>query len=216
MNEFTELAQSKRLNDRRGVQKALRQIDTHILVVALSAAPESVRDRICVNMTVRSRAVIESEMALIAASDNRRYVYDDMTVEEAQAMVARTITEYTTDSLDRESVYPKKLPEVRLGSVRDIIDTFERLDDHSYHYGLMSLEGVEETVEDEYFTKAVQLLLDGWEPLLLEQLLENHKARILARLSMRMDLISQGVRAIQEGDPPPVVREKMSSLAGPE
>jgi hypothetical protein len=216
MDDFNELAKSKRLNDRRGVQKALRQIDTNILAVALSAAPEHFRNRIYANMTVRSRAVIENEIELMLASDNRRYVYDNMTVEEAQAMVAHAITEYTMDGPERETVYPKELPEVRLGSVRDVIDTFEQLDAHSYRHGLMSLEGIEETVEDEYFKKAVQLLLDGWEPLLLEQLLENYKTRMLERLSIRMDMISQGIRSIQAGDPPPAVREKLSSLAPPE
>jgi hypothetical protein len=35
MNTFTALLQGKRMNDRRGVQKALRRLDTRILAVAL-------------------------------------------------------------------------------------------------------------------------------------------------------------------------------------
>jgi hypothetical protein len=213
MNTFSELLHSKRLNDRRGVQKALRQIDTHVLAVALSAASNDLREKIYTNMTVRSRSVIENEIELMRTSDNRRYVYDNVTEAEAEAMVARTIAEYTTEGLDKETAYPQELPEVRLDSIRDIIDTFERLDAHSYLHGLMSLEGVEKKTEDEYFRKAAELLLDGLEPLLLEQLLENHKTRILNRLSLRFALISEGIRAIQAGDPPPVVREKLSSLA---
>ncbi|MBN2354313.1 MAG: hypothetical protein JXD23_17215 [Spirochaetales bacterium] len=212
MNQLNELLESDRMNDRRAVQKALRRLDTSLLAIALSTSSPELREKIYKNVTIRARRAIEKEIELLKGTPDFGYTYDDMTVEKAQRHVAETLKTWTREGLKTETVYPKDLPAVKLEAFSDIIDTFERIGDHVFRHGLMSLDGIEEKTDDLFFKKAIQLLLDGYDPLIFDELLENYRERILHNAAVRMNMIAAGVKSLQMEELG-AMKERMLSLS---
>jgi len=212
MNELNELLASGRMNDRRGVQKALRRLDTSLLAIALSTVSSEKREKIYNNVTIRARRGIEKELELLKTTPRLGYKYEGMTVEKAQRHVAETIATWTRDDIKTETVYPKDLPAVKLETFPDIIDTFERIGDHVFRHGLMSVDGIEEKTDDLFFKKAIQLLLDGYDPLIFDELLENYRERLIHNAAVRMNMIAAGVKSLQMGELG-AMKDRMLSLS---
>ncbi|MBN2531568.1 MAG: hypothetical protein JXB88_01685 [Spirochaetales bacterium] len=212
MNKLHDILKSKRMNDKRGIHKTLRQIDTKILALALFGLSDKEREPIFRNMTNRSREIIEKEFTLIQKSKHYIYPQEAITREEAQDLLSELILTNTIDTYETETVYPQKLPHVDLSTSEKIVETFDEIANHSYEYGLGSLEGLEKESGNMLFEKSIQLLLDGYEPLLFEQILENYKERMLHSYETKLSLIIEGVKCLQMGWPPAAIKEKMISL----
>lgn len=96
------------------------------------------------------------------------------------------------------------------------LDKLLQLAGKAKELGLLSLEPDMDSVRPELFKKSIQLLIDGFEPETLREVLlnftlcSNYKGKEL----FERILIIEGISAIQEGIDPLVLKEKLSSLFG--
>lgn len=208
-----DLLKSNRIYDSRGIQRALREIDTNVLAIALSTVSEDLRIPIFRNMTKSSREILEKEISIIEKTGNYNFQYKDLSLEKAKGIVSEILFGFTSEHCIKEPESSEKLPKIDLSTFNNIIETFENIGNHAYANGLISLEGLIDKSDDPFFKKALQLLLDGYEPLLFEELLENYKQRMLESYKVKLSMIIEGVKSMQMGHPPASMKEKLLSLS---
>jgi uncharacterized membrane protein YheB (UPF0754 family) len=213
MDTLQDILKSNRMNDRRGIHKTLRQIDTKVLALALFDLSDKEKEPVLKNMTEHSREIIEKEFTLIRKSKHYILSQEVITREQAQELLSELLMNNTLDSYETETMYPGELPQVDVSTYKNIIDSFEKIADHACEYGLGSLEGLESKSENVMFKKSIQLLLDGYDPLIFEQYLENYKTRMLQVYETKLSMIIEGVKALQMGWPSAVIKEILVSLS---
>ena len=211
--ELESILKSRRINDKRGMQRALRKIDTHVLAIALSDVPEDLRTAVFRNMTKTSGEILEKEIRIIKKTKNYNFRYADMNPRKAKEILSEILLKFVSECYTQETKYTGELPEIDLTTFETIIESFEKIGYFVYENGLLSIEGLMDKIGDPFFQKAVQLLLDGYDPLLFEGLLENYKRRMLQNCEVRMSMIIEGVKSLQMGHPPTSIREKLLSLS---
>ena len=107
-------------------------------------------------------------------------------------------------------------------STKDKIDIFATVDKiielskHSRRFGLLSLESHLMEVKELVFKKAIQMLIDGVDPIMIKEILLNYclSGEYSNKEFLRRILILEGTLLIQEGAKPGIIIEKLSSFMG--
>ena len=191
------------------IQRALRGVDTQMLGLAMAGLPEDTREMFYRNMAKHvgdaCREAIE-EMGKVSRSR----------IESAQVIVLRVLGQAAENS-DGEELPPDTgpEPEIRLDSQEEIIGTFRALSSFARRNGFLALERLEETNVDPFFRRGIELLSEGWEPLLQRSLLEKHKAAALQSFETRLDMIIDGIDALAGNDWPQFVEVKLRAYTQP-
>jgi hypothetical protein len=213
MATLSDFFDSKRINHGRGIQKALRRIDTHILALSLVGVDEDRRRIIYRNMTERAERLLEEEIGIVSFNlENNDAGTDEVSVAEAAAMVAEELFRWTNEKLDQPVACPEELPEVKLDCFENILQTFVAINDHARKYGLFSINGIENKSGHPLFKKGMEFVLDGIDPLVLEEIMENYIASLSARYARELNMIRTGIRILQLGYPSFAIVENLKSL----
>ncbi len=212
MNPLSEVLNSKRANDNRGIQKALRRLDVHILALSLLDIDNNKREILYRNTTKRVAAMIEKEVETLSINLKNDYIgIEKISISEAQEMVTEMIIKWTQE-LNEPIVYQKDFPAVNLNTYDDLIKTFANINDYASKYGLMSIEGIENSTDNELFKKGIELILDGYDPLLLDEILENYIKSLMSKYLTELNMISSAIKSIQMALPTDIMIEKLNSL----
>lgn len=57
--------------------------------------------------------------------------------------------------------------------------------------------------------KALEFLIDGWEPLLMQSILETYKQSYLRNVEKQLDMILEGIDSLASKDMPLVTEERL-------
>ncbi len=74
--------------------------------------------------------------------------------------------------------------------------------------GILALDGLTPGLDDPFTRLGLQLLTDGTDPDLLDEILEARQGTLLAEFDRRMDIIRTAIVAMQEGGTPRLVDVK--------
>ena len=185
------------------IQRALREIDTVVLATALIGLPAIHRDMFYRNMSQRVVRICEEEIELRDGSTSEHQV------EDAKSLLL-DLLERMRDRVDpnevRETV---SLPKINLGTHEEIIDTFRVMAGYIRRSGHLSLQNLEDQVDDPLMRKGIQFLVDGVEHMLMHSLLERYKRTLLRDLETRYDMILDGIETLGTGYTPQMVEEKL-------
>ena len=212
MKKLIDLLESKRINCSRGMQKVLRQIDTRVLVRILNQLDPKYHQIFFDNMTKKAVDIIKADMDIetefIKSAYNEKYEGLAKDIENLCGLIEA----FTNENFDEKQEYPKFLKKVELGDPKETTKTLFELSVFARKNGLMALSGLEENTNNKLFKKALEWVLAGTDPFIVEELLENYKNQYVKNTEEICTMIKIGMRSIQDGDHPQITKEKMKSI----
>jgi hypothetical protein len=216
MNPLSEFLKSKRAYHSRGIQKALRHIDPHILALSLINIDKNEREILYRNTTKRVVNMIEKEMEIISLilknDDSGIDEISKLSIIEAQEIITEMLIKFSHEKSNEPVVYPEELPDVKLDSFEDILKTFANINDHARKYGLFSINGIENKTDHILFQKGIGLIVDGTDPLILEEIMENYIRSLSSKYLRELNMISTAIKSIQMGLLSVTMIDKLKSL----
>lgn len=203
MIEMMEFAESNMEND-RVVQMALRETDSSLLATAAVAMDQAEREIVYRNMSERARAVIieevvqaESAVAFEAA-------------QEAKAFFVQKLRKYRGYVRRRGGEQPRaELPLLRTGTEEEILQSFVALVRFARIRGDLALDEVQIQSEFPLTRKGIELVVDGWEPMLTRSILDQAKRSYLESVARKLDMIIDGIDSLLTNELPIVTEERL-------
>ena len=205
MNELEKLISDKRVNNHM-MSMWLRDIDSKNLVCALLRTDDTTKKKIfnCVSKNTRKQLETNIEYLKETATEEQ--------ISYSLSLLARAMTKLLEQGEIRDRpLPPKEMPDVNIENESEIIDTFFRLAKRARIYGLLSLEGIQEGISDPVLGKGLRYIIDGMDPFEVQKLLENNKKSYLYAVDRRLNMLIEGVLAIQRNDDPSMIAEMLES-----
>jgi flagellar FliG-like protein len=212
MKRLIELLESKRPNSSRGMQKVLREIDSRPLARILNQIDPKYHRIFFDNMTDKAVSFIKADMGI--EEEFLKSAYNDKGADLSKdvEMLCGLIETYTVENFDERQEYSNYPNEIKLGNPKETTETFFELSVFARKNGLLALNGIEEGTSNKLFKKAMEIVLAGTDPFIVDELLENYKNQFLRNAEEVYTMIKIGMRSIQDGDHPRITQEKMKSI----
>ena len=187
------------------IQRALRDIDSEPLALALTGLPAEVKQLILRNMSARAARLLEDDIRDLGSRNEG--------IQEARDLFELLLARHEAE-VDREEPPPEyvRAPVPDLRSDDSAVRTLVALAETVRAAGLLTLEGVAGECNDPLLAKGLGLLLDGFDPLVLRATLERYKDSYLHNLGVRMDLVIETIESMGTGEKPLVLEEKLRAL----
>ena len=214
---FDDLA---RLNDRE-TQTLLREISQLDLSRSLVGAPKAVRGRMLTNMSRRVRTFITEEIERLsadlpdhepAASRQRLLEWAELLARNGRITWPPAADARAWEGDEEEGGIVKgedptggrDLEEL---SIDDLAGFFAELEATALREGILALDDA--ATARSPLQEGLRLTVDGTEPELIEAILARHTETMVRNRRMRLRMFLDGVEAIQEGDNPWIIHQKM-------
>jgi hypothetical protein len=191
----------------RAIQMWLREIDAEVLAKGMAGMGRAGRERVLENMSQRAGGML-SEM--IPAAEKTA---GDKEKTEAQSFL-RDILQRMIAEGKSYAPPPEKVPVVKLDSPADIVESFGAMAAFVRDFGVLGLEKVKETTTHPLLKKGLMYLVDGWDPMWAQSMLENLKAHHLKRIETEFDMILEGISLLYQANPAGATKEKLKSICG--
>ena len=81
-----------------------------------------------------------------------------------------------------------------------ILDSFRKIKQFIQVDGILALEGIEDEVDHPVVHKALQLLIDGWDPMVMRLILDKMKDSYLDKQRRRLDMILDGMECLASAE----------------
>jgi hypothetical protein len=214
MDRLVSLLTGKRANCSRGLQKALREIDTIILARVMNSLPRDCQVVLTRNMSRKARDWLMKEMQIQIQFRKTAYNDDYHELPNDVMKVCKAIETFTNENFDEVQKFPEYDGELAFETRKGTIDSLYGISEFARGNGLLALEGLGEKTNNRLFRKALELLLLGIEPFRFEELLDNYRKQFLKEADEVHAMIVAGIRGIYDGDHPDVIKEKLESLTG--
>jgi len=213
--------------DDRDTQTLLRMVDQKDLVTALKGAAEPVCDRFLRNMSARVRGFIGSEIELSQAEPDDSKSVRRRILVQAGGLAARGLLQWPKGNASMPEAQgaqgaqyevPEDVTELIARpldqlTANDMADLWLGIAHQARKQGILSLQPIEQQAVDPFLREALQLVVDGTEPDLLRDMLQTRLVRaILPQQETRCRMIIEAMMAIQAGDNPGVIRQKVGAF----
>ncbi len=212
MEDLIRLLESRRVNCSRGMQKALRDINTEILARVLISLNEKYHHIFFRNMSDKAARILRDEMLIqrkfLESSYNNAYSF----INEDAGLVCSVLQSWTNEDFEEEYRYPEYEGELNFDSAAHTVETFRQLSHYAREHGLMGLNSLMENSNNKLFVKSLELLLLAMDPFILDEILENYKNQYLEETRAIFTMIIKGVKGIYEGEHPEIIAEKLKSI----
>jgi flagellar motor component MotA len=98
----------------------------------------------------------------------------------------------------------------------ELINYFVNLSEKAYREGLLSLEDDVENIDNFFLKKGLKLITNGTDPEIVRSILETYiySSDLKGKELLEKMIILEGVLAIQSGDKPNIIFEKLASYFG--
>ncbi|MDA8410947.1 MAG: hypothetical protein M0001_11190 [Treponema sp.] len=204
MKDFTEFMKTSAFPD-IVIQMALRDIDSELLATVLADQGEEIRDLIFGNMSLRAVAYLKEE---VKDPDS----LPPGALEAAQAHLGKLLQKHLA-TWKAEGAFPPapKPPEIDLSSREAIIDTFSKLMQFVRREGILPLDEIRATTTHPMLQQGLQMLVEGWDPLLMRSVLERYKESWLRAQEIEYELLIEGIDSLASRDHALVTKQKLRS-----
>jgi hypothetical protein len=193
------------IKNRRLMQRALRELDFEMIAMALVGLHQKHREFVYRNVT---RATAELVAEEVQSSES------NASEEQVQAAV-ELLHDILGKVADEMKNFTPKPPtpvdvEVRVSKKRDIIDTLVALAKLAKDQGLLAFDQVDASANP-LLAKGLQMVADGWNPAILDSILERTKQTMLREFDERLSMIIEGVESIQLGEHTRAIAAKLEA-----
>ena len=192
------------------VQSALREIDTSQLAISMLGFDENEQEAILRNMSRRASALLLEEVEAIKDR------HPPFTIAEAVELFEQKLTKYarhfTEDDKNSEAYRYKNArsldkdikhldrPSFDVTNEQTILNSFKDLKLFIHMEGALALEGIEESVDHPVVSKALQLLIDGWDPMVMRLILDRMKESYLDKQRRHLEMILDGMECLASSE----------------
>jgi hypothetical protein len=204
----------------RVIQMALRDIDMEDLSDAMPAWDEEEQEIIYRNMSKRAAGILKKEV-----KENEGQV-SPIRIRAAQSFYLQKLQQhlryYSRDNeeakkllaeiAERRSEGEAELPPVDLTSDEKLIESFIELSKFVKRNGVLSLSGIEDSIEHPFMKKALQYLIDGWDPILYQSIMERMSAEYVHKVKRQLDMITVGIESLAASDHPVGMEERLRAF----
>ena len=216
MISIDDFAENTKTNDTI-IQLSLMEIDTQDLAYAMIGYTEVGQEAVLRNMSKRAIRLLQDEVELqrdqapdhVILSATRFF---NQRLRKNARYIARSddTTREKLEDIIRSSDIPKdEWPAINIDDEEGIVDTFIKIQALARKHGILALEGLESRVENSFMRKALEFLIDGWEPLLMQSILETYKQSYLRNVEKQLDMILEGIDSLASKDMPLVTEERL-------
>lgn len=204
MKDFAEFMKTAAFPD-IVIQMALRDIDSELLATVLADQGEEIRDLFFGNMSLRAVAYLKEEVKDPAG-------LPPGALEAAQAHLATLLQKHLA-TWKAEGAFPPapKPPEIDLSNREAIIGTFSRLMQFVRREGILPLDDIRATTTHPMLRQGLQMLVEGWDPLLMRSVLERYKESWLRAQEIEYELLIEGIDSLASRDHVLVTEQKLRS-----
>lgn len=209
MTRLTDLEERSEPND-RAVQMALREIDSRLLAEAAVAMVEAEREIVFRNLSKRAHAMIVEEISQAEKTTSEN------TSKRAKEFFVQKLQKYRHYLTRR---HPKDTsvtspPTLTTQTETEIVESFVELVRFARSHGRLALENAEIRSDFPLANKGLELVIDGWEPMVAREILERLKTTYLEKAERQMDMIIDGIDSLISDDLPIAVEEKLKAYLG--
>ena len=209
MADFTEFRESNRIKN-VAIQRVLRQIDTEDLAMVLVGLSEEDRKIFYRNMRVRAVELLKDEIAELERLPKGTY---KESAGKVQKQILFMLEKHLGMSKKDEEKTPDKVPPIRWESEAELIETFTQPKRYSGRYGAIAIESAVTDELPPLLKKGLELYMDGWDPSLLQSILEQLKETLITRFINKQNMILEGIGALVGHDLPQAVTEKLRAFS---
>jgi hypothetical protein len=208
MVDFKDFSDSTRVNN-MAIQRVLRQIDTGELAVALLGLSDEDRSIFLRNMSVRAVELLKNEIADLEAHPKETFKESSGKTQKKLLSMLGKHLEMTRDDEERT---PDKVPAINWKSEEELIETFAQLVRFVRRHGALSIESVISDDLPPLLKKGLELYVDGWDPSLIQSILEQLKETLITRYINKQNMILEGIGTLTGFDFPIVAEEKLRAF----
>lgn len=204
----------------RIIQMALRDIDMEDLGDAMQGWNEDERNIVLRNMSKRAANLLMGEVQQNAGRvpqhrSNRAAGFFLQKLQHHLRYVAREDADakkMLEQALEHEPEARPGLPKVDISDDEAFIATFIELTEYARKHGILALSGVEDTVDHPILKKALQYIIDGWDPELYQSIIERMCTEYIIRTRRQLDMITTAVESLAAGDHPAGMEERLRAF----
>jgi hypothetical protein len=220
-----------RLSD-EDIRKVILECDNETLAYALTGASDTVKNIIFSNMSDSARRLIKED---IDAYYHIRKEDIEIAEEDISNLI-RKLDEQGDISLSDEPIQDitishdnkaeisedegstlenlKSMLSLKYGSsdedLRRLIDIMTNLSRLSRREGLLYLEKLSPFIKENFIKKGLSFILNGLEPEMVNDMLNQYKKTLMARMEKKLDIMIEGLTSVQSAENPVVIREKLN------
>ena len=208
MADFSEYRESGENVD-RAVQHALRETDPAPLAMAMvTMAPED-RQIILRNMSKRASGMLIKDIEELERQKPGTY---DHASAARQEEFLRKVKRFHRLVTENERLTPAELPRLTWEDEEGLIRGLVALKRYATRNGAASLEPLLSRELHPLLRKGIGLYVDGWDPAVVQSVLEQMRESLLVAHRNRMDIIIEGVSSLFGHDLPQIVEEKLGAF----
>ena len=201
----------------RIIQLSLRDIDTRDLAIAMLGYSDERQGAVLRNMSKRGIRLLQDEMEIQRdqAPDHQIQTAKEFFEQRLRAharYVARSDTdvqEKLAEIAESSDVQRGEWPTINLEDEEGIVNTFVAIQSFVRKHGTLALDGLETRIGNPLMRKGFEYLVDGWEPLLLQSILETYKKAYLERMEKQLNMILEGIDSLAAKDLALVTEERL-------
>ncbi len=208
MADFTKFRESGRRID-TAIQHVLRQIDTKLLSMALVELTEEDRSIFMRNMSIRAAGLLKEEIAELERHTEGTFKEKS---EKTQEKLLSMLEKHYVMVRENEELTPDAVPPIRSKTEDDLIETFLQLKRYTRRNGAISIESAITDELPPLLKKGLELYVDGWDPSLIQSILEQMKESLITRYVNRQNMIFEGIGELTGHDVPQAVEEKLRAF----
>lgn len=188
----------------RVVQMALRETDTAVLAQAAVAMDGEEREIIFRNLSKRAFSLFAEEVARAEGAVSKA------AASEAREFFIGKLKKYHEIVRMRAEVTSVGEPPV-LDTTDDerIVESFVNVVRFVREQGILALEPTKVVSDFPLTEKGIQMVIDGWDPALMREILERMKASYLSLIKRRLDMIVDGFESLVSVELPQVVEARL-------
>ena len=187
------------------VQRALGEIDTNVLALALVELPETTRAIFYRNMSRRASELVREH--IIA-----RHGAHPAKIRGARELLAEILQQQATSARGEEPPQSGDvLPGISADSPEALVATFRSLADYVRKHGVLPLEKLESSISHPLLRTGIEFLVDGTDPLVIRSVLETYRETYLQRAKAFLDIIVEGIDCLAERNLPQLVEARLGA-----
>jgi hypothetical protein len=185
------------------VQRALGEIDTSVLALALVDLTEETRAIFYRNMSRRASHLVREQVDAKHGAHPAR-------IRAARELLTGLLQEQAASADGEEPpAGGDALPEISVESPEALIATFRSLADYVRRHGFLPLEGLEPSITHPLLRRGIEFLVDGTDPLVIRSILEKYQETYLQQAKAFLTMIVEGIDSLAERNLPTLVEARL-------
>lgn len=192
------------------IQAALKDIDYGVLSTALIGLPDVSRQCFYRNVARKTAEVLRNDVKRLESATGDEKIRSAVDLLGALLAKHDELTGEIDERLAREARCAKP-PEIRLETKDEVLATFISLSDFVNKAGLLALEDVTETIDNQLASKGIEMIVGGYDPPEMLSILERLKQTLVRSIEERFSMIIDGIESLQAGDHPRFVASKLEA-----